>query len=236
MWNNHVFKAGIYVQRSRKDQTSFADANGSFDFSDNASNPYDSQFGFANAALGVYNSYDQASAYLTGRYRYTNAEFYVQDTWKLTSRLTLDYGIRFSYIQPQFDAGLQASTFLPNKYDPSQAVVLFRPGFDASGNKVAVNPLDGSTLPQTDIGKIVPGYGDPTNGIRQADQGTSKYLMENRGLHTGPRFGFAYDVTGKQNIVVRGGGGIFFDRYQGNETFNMLTNPPESFQPGLVTD
>ena len=234
VWNNHVFKTGIYVQRSRKDQTSFADANGNFNFGDNASNPYDSQFGFANAALGVYNSYDQASAYLTGRYRYTNAEFYVQDTWKLTSRLTLDYGIRFSYIQPQFDAGLQASTFLPNKFDPSQAVVLFRPGFDVSGNKVAVNPLDGSTLPQTDIGKIVPGYGNPTNGIRQADQGTSKYLMENRGLHTGPRFGFAYDVTGKQNIVVRGGGGIFFDRYQGNETFNMLTNPPESFQPGLV--
>jgi hypothetical protein len=41
VWNQHTFKTGIYIQRSRKDQTSFANANGSYDFSDDSSNPLD---------------------------------------------------------------------------------------------------------------------------------------------------------------------------------------------------
>jgi len=232
--DNHVLKAGVYIQRSRKDQTSFANANGTYDFGDNSSNPYDSGFGFANAALGVYNSFNQASAYLTGKYRYTNAEFYVQDTWKLNRNLTLDYGMRFQYIQPQFDALQQTSTFLFDKYDPKQAVKLFQPGFDATGTKVAINPLDGATSDVTNIGKIVPNSGNITDGVFQAGKGVNKYLMQNRGLHYAPRFGLAWDVTGKSNLVFRAGGGIFYDRYQGNNVFDEITNPPSAFSPTLV--
>jgi hypothetical protein len=57
----------------------------------------------------------------------------------------------------------------------------------------------------------------------------NKYLTKDQGLQLGPRFGFARDVTGKQNIVVRTGGGIFYDRIQGNRTFDTVTNPPEAF-------
>ncbi len=234
VWNQHVIKAGFYLQRSRKDQTSFANANGSYDFSDNSGNPFDSQYGFANAALGVYSSFNQASKYLTGKYRYWNIEWYAQDTWKVTRRLTLDYGIRFEIIQPQYDAGLLTSSFEPDKYDPSQAVVLFRPGFDTAGKKVAVNPLTGATLPVTAIGKIVPGTGSITDGILQAGHGIEQGLMKNRGPQFSPRFGFAYDISGKQTLVLRGGGGIFYDRFQGNETFDMLTNPPSTISPTLV--
>src|SRR5204863_101937 len=67
VWNQHVLKAGIYVQRSRKDQTSFANSSGDINFGDSSSNPYDTGFGFANMALGVYSSYTQASQYATGR-------------------------------------------------------------------------------------------------------------------------------------------------------------------------
>lgn len=234
VWNAHILKAGVYIQRSRKDQTSFANANGSYDFSDNSSNPYDSGYGFANAALGVYNSFNQASAYLTGKYRYTNAEFYAQDTWKISRRLTLDYGIRFQYIQPQFDADQQTSTFLFDQYDPKQAVKLYQPGFDASGVKVAINPVNGSAGDVTNIGKIVTGSGNITDGVFLAGKGVNKYLMQNRGLHYAPRFGFAWDVTGKSNLVFRAGGGIFYDRYQGNNVFDEITNPPSAFSPTLV--
>jgi hypothetical protein len=34
-----------------------------------------------------------------------------------------------------------------------------------------------------------------------------------------PRFGFAYDLTGKLNSVVRGGGGLFYDPPDGNTVF-----------------
>lgn len=234
IWNQHLFKAGVYVQRSRKDQTSFANANGFFNFGDSSTNPLDTGFGFANAAVGVFTSFNQASQYATGRYRYTNLEFYLQDTWKLTRRFTLDYGMRFYWIQPQFDAALQTSTFLAERYDPTRAPRLYRPGFDASRRRIAVDPVTGETRPESDIGKIVPNSGDQFNGIVQAGKGVSKYLMENRGIHLGPRLGFAYDVTGHQNLVVRAGAGIFYDRFQGNETFAMITNPPTTVAPTLV--
>ena len=41
-----------------------------------------------------------------------------------------------------------------------------------------------------------------------------------------PRFGAAYDLTGKQTFVMRGGVGLFFDRPSGNSIFAQVTNPP----------
>jgi hypothetical protein len=53
IWGKHIIKAGIYTQRSRKDQTSFGNFNGSYNFGDNPNNPFDSGFGFSNALLGA---------------------------------------------------------------------------------------------------------------------------------------------------------------------------------------
>lgn len=235
VWNQHTLKAGVYVQRSRKDQTSFAAANGSYDFSDDASNPLDTGFGFSNAALGVYRSFTQASKYATGMYRYTNTEFYVQDTWKVTRRLTLDYGLRMYLVQPQYDAALQTSNFFAERWKASDAPRLYKPMLNPNGKgNIAVDPLTGATAPSTSIGKIVPNSGNLTNGIALAGKDVSKYLMEFRPPQWGPRVGFAWDVTGAQTIVVRGGGGIFYDRFQGNNVFDELTNPPTTFAPTLV--
>ena len=230
---NHIIKTGLFVQRSRKNQTSYNSNNGVYNFDDNASNPFDTGFAFANAAVGVYNSFSQSSSYLTGEYRYTNFEVYLQDTWKVTRRLTLDYGLRGSYYQPQYDASLQTATFLPNTFSFANAVRLFRPGLNSSGQRIAVDPVTGLTEPGVDIGVIVPGTGSFTNGVAQPGKGINKYLMDSRGLQWGPRLGIAWDVTGKQNIVLRTGGGIFYDRIPGNRVFDMIRNPPLSVTPTL---
>ena len=41
-----------------------------------------------------------------------------------------------------------------------------------------------------------------------------------------PRFGTAYDLTGHQNIILRGGAGLFFDRPAGNSIYAQVQNPP----------
>ena len=234
VWRNHIIKAGFYMQRSRKDQTSFGAFNGSYNFGDSGgptgANPLDTGYGFANALLGVYNSFNQAQHHINGLYRYWNIEQYVQDTWKVTPRLTLDYGLRAAWYQPQYDASLQASTFELSLFNPAQASKLYLPAVNPANNtRSAYDPISNTYRTANYIGLLIPGSGNVNNGICQAGTCINKYLTQDRGLQWGPRFGIAWDVTGKQDFVIRTGGGIYYDRIQGNRTFDTVTNPPEAF-------
>ncbi len=238
IWGPHNAKFGVFWQNSFKPQSSFANNNGQYNFVDNASNPFDTGFGFANAAIGVYNQFTQASVYAVGEYRYNNVEWYAQDNWKLTSRLTLDYGMRFYWIQPQFDESSQTANFLPDQYSAANAPRLYQPAI-VNGVRVGIDPVTGQQVAGTYIGRIVPGTGKltasgvPINGVFQAGQGIEQGLYRNRGVHFAPRFGFAYDVRGDQRLVVRGGAGAFYDRPQGNTVFDLVQNPPTTLQTTL---
>jgi hypothetical protein len=229
----HNLKFGLFWQNSFKPQSSFANNNGVYNFVNDASNPFDTGFGFANAAAGVYNTFTQASDYIIGKYRYNNIEWYAQDNWKLTNRLTLDYGMRFYWIQPQYDEALQTANFLPDQYNAADAPRLYRPGRDATGARVGVDPATGRTVAATYIGRIVPNTGKLTNGVFQAGQGIERGVYRNRGVHFAPRFGFAYDLRGNQSLVIRGGAGVFYDRPQGNTVFGLVQNPPTVIQQTL---
>lgn len=96
----------------------------------------------ASALLGDFQGFDQSTARPTGYFRYNQLEFYVQDTWKASPRLTLDYGMRFAWIPPQYDAKNQVALFNPAAYDPTQAVTIdYTTGniINADGG----NPLNG---------------------------------------------------------------------------------------------
>jgi Carboxypeptidase regulatory-like domain/TonB-dependent Receptor Plug Domain len=235
VWGTHILKAGVYLQRSRKDQTSFGNENGMYNFGDNPANPYDTGFGYSNALLGVYNSFEQVSAFINGKYRYWNIEQFVQDTWKIRPGLTLDYGIRAAYYQPQYDSSLQASTFLPGLYDASKAPRLYQPVVTpgTANGRSAFDAVTNTLLPSFDVGLEVPGTGTPFQGICQAGTCVDKYLFPTRGLQWGPRFGLAWDITGKGNLVFRAGSGIYYDRIQGNRVFDSVRNPPAAIDPTL---
>ena len=82
------------------------------------------------------------------------------------------------------------------------------------------DPVTNAYLPSFDIGLEVPGTGEPFTGVCQAGTCVDKFLFNDRGPQWGPRFGLAWDVTGKGNLVVRTGGGIYYDRIQGNRIFD----------------
>jgi hypothetical protein len=136
---------------------------------------------------------------------------------------------------PQYDKLGQASNFFLDRWSGDAAPALYVPGcangvYPCSGtNRQAMNPLTGQFLgPNTSlaIGTLVPNSGDTTNGLVQAGKGIPLTTYLQPALGVAPRFGMAYDLTGRQSIVLRGGGGLYFDRPSGNAVFAQVLNPP----------
>jgi hypothetical protein len=233
----HTFKAGLYWNHAYKaQQLGTAGATpyqGALSFANDTQNPLDSGFGYANAALGILSSYAQQSIVVEGAYIYNNVDWYAQDNWKVSNKLTLDYGVRFLYMQPTYDTRIQASTFFLDRWQGSEAPLLYLPGCvgaaPCSGaNRQAVDPRTGQLLGAASavaIGQIVPDSGNLLNGIVRAGDGISRYNYTWPGLLVAPRFGVAYDVTGAQRMVLRGGIGLFHDRPAGDTMYSQVGNP-----------
>jgi Carboxypeptidase regulatory-like domain/TonB-dependent Receptor Plug Domain len=229
--NQHTFKVGVFFQRARKDQIAWGNSNGQVNFRNCATSvdagacPNSSGSPYASALLGYFDSVGQSSSRPIGYFRYTNLEFYAQDTWKLTPRLTLDFGMRFAWYQPQYDAQNQLAIFDPASYDPARAVRLYRPA-PGGGAFDPANPgtiWDGSL-----VGSIVPNSGDPLNGIHFASDGYFRGGWDDRGIMPEPRFGFAYALTDDSKTILRGGYGMMHDRIQGNLIFNPVFSNPRN--------
>jgi hypothetical protein len=228
----HTLKGGFYNTHSYKAQQRQG-WQGSITFSNDTNNPLDTGFGFANAAVGVFSAFNQFSKYVEGSYVYNNTEGFAQDNWKVTDKWTLDYGVRLVHQQPQYDELGQASNFLPEKWAVGNAPFLYTAGCAAQpctgNNRQARDPRTGQLLgPATSvaIGTLVPSSGDSTNGLFLSGQGIAKTTYTWPTLKLAPRFGTAYDVTGHQNLVLRGGFGLFYDRPSGNSIYAQVQNPP----------
>jgi hypothetical protein len=241
----HTIKAGFYNNHSFKAQNTGAGGianltfQGYVNFGNDSNNALDTGFGFANAATGVFTQYLQASQFIEGQMIYDNTEFFIQDNWKATDRLTMDYGIRFTRQQPQHDKFQQMSNFFPEQWSASQAPVLYVAGCSngartCSGNtRNAMDPRTGQILTapgaantQAAIGTPIPNSGNLLNGIQRAGDGIVEtgYIWPK--LVIGPRFGMAYDLTGNQSTILRAGGGLYYDRPDGNTVFSIPGNPP----------
>jgi hypothetical protein len=228
----HTLKAGFYNTHSYKAQQRQG-WQGTITFSNDTSNPLDTGFGFANAAVGVFSSYNQFSKYVEGNFVYNNTEGFVQDNWKVTDKWTLDYGVRFVHQQPQYDELGAAANFLPEKWSLGSAPVLYLAGCAAQPctgtNRQALDPrtnqLQGPTSTVA-IGTLVPNSGNATNGLFLSGNGIAKTTYTWPAFNAAPRFGTAYDLTGHQTLVLRGGAGLFFDRPAGNSIFAQVQNPP----------
>ncbi|MEO7649719.1 MAG: TonB-dependent receptor, partial [Bryobacteraceae bacterium] len=107
----HNFKAGADIRRHRADALIGTRQNNSYTFSGQFTGD-----GFADFLLGNPASSSIALApNQTGRFRRSMLAFYALDDWKVSSKLTINYGIRYEYYQvprelsgltPRFDPTL----------------------------------------------------------------------------------------------------------------------------------
>lgn len=211
--HNHTMKAGVFYQRSRKDQIAWGNINGQFSFGTGTFDTYNLGDPFAAALLGYFQGFDQSTARPIGKFRYNQLEFYVQDTWKITPRLTLDYGMRFAWIPPQIDASNQVALFNPSAYQ--------------AANAVTIDPSSGNIINADG--------GNPLNGMQYVKSGQiPDGGWNSRGIMPEPRLGFAYDLLGNHRTILRGGIGMMHDRTQGNLIFNTVFNNPAVVQTPSV--
>jgi hypothetical protein len=128
--------------------------------------------------------------------------FYAQDSWKISPRLTLNYGVRWEDFVPWHNLNGQEQEFQPANYIANTHSSLF------------------STLPAGLMLSGNSGTGDP---------GIPQWGINPKYLQFVPRGGFAYDVFGTGKTVVRGGGGIFYqDRLPGFFNLNQASNVPNT--------
>jgi Carboxypeptidase regulatory-like domain/TonB-dependent Receptor Plug Domain len=219
---NHVIKFGLFADLNENGQEGTWTENPNLNFGASNENTNNSNSGIANTLLGNYTTVSQSNIFAYGHFHFFQYEGYVQDTWKATPRLTLDLGLRYEFVGPTYTTGqYHQYYFVPNAYNAADAVSI-----NIAPNVPGQAPTQGS---------IISGSGNPYNGmVREGTDGLPKGGLDFRWNNFGPRIGFAYDVFGDGKTALRGGAGIFFERYQQNVfNFGGISNPPTVYTPTI---
>ncbi len=187
---NHQLQFGFNWMHSLQNVYGPLNADGNFTF-----NGQTSGLALADFLLG------DASAFTQGGIQYANERYtyiggYAQDTWKLTSRITLNLGVRW---EPYF------GNTMTNGH-----VGHFYPDLFAAGTRSTVYPNG------------PPGY--LFAGDSQFDtNGRPAHIKLN---DFAPRFGIAWDPTGSGKTSIRASWGIFYDLPQTLFAYGFSQEPP----------
>lgn len=120
VWGTHTVKAGYFWEWIRNAQPANNNTNGYLQFSTSNSNSYGNAY--ADMITGNLNSYSETSFNRLNDIAYSTNEGFVQDSWKVTKRLTLELGLRLTHFTPWVDRlGFGYATFDPSLFKPSCA-------------------------------------------------------------------------------------------------------------------
>jgi len=141
-----------------------------------------------------------------GEWRFWNIDAFAQDSWKIRPNFTLEYGVRFGkWTNNEEYLFNLGGYFTPVLYDSTKGSFL-----DPAFQRV--------------------------NGVCYVENGCAPAgILDNRSPFALPRVGFAWNIDGESNNVLRGGYGIFYNRNMGNVEYdNTLRLAPNAYQ--VATD
>ena len=241
---NHHMKFGFYFDEEYQNQPHHAGSGnqgGLFNL-DGASpnNPYNVGYSFAEALLGYFDSSVQVTNFVDDSNTAKALQWYAQDNWRVSSRLSVNFGARLSYDIPQSINGGQGAVLHFERYDASAAPVLFQPVL-VNGERMMQNPLNGETFPAAYLDYYVPGTGTIAPGTVSVGSPDWSGIFQSQHVVVEPRFGFAYDLFGDGKTAIRGGVGRFVAmRTFSGSIYGYIINPPSIFYPtsyyGTITD
>ena len=198
----HTIKTGFNVSYEIKFEPTNTNVFGAFSFDGRFTRQPGAASGgdaFADLLLGNSSNYNETNTVAFNDNRRNSFETFIDDSWKATRKLTLNFGLRYSIFPPAHEPDARFRVFLPSKYDPAQAVTL------------------------NAAGQVQRGAGNRFNGLVDP----TAYWKSSR-KNFAPRFSFAYDLFGNGRTALRGGYGLFYSREILGAFILMSGNPPFS--------
>jgi hypothetical protein len=196
---DHTFTLGGIYMHFDKQQDLFGQTQGAFQFNGSFTGNE-----FADLLYGRAFQYSELQTQYKPNYLSRSGAIYLNDNWKATSKLTVTLGLRWDAFPHAYEEKNRVSSFYVDRYDPAQA-----PSIDNNG-------------------RIRPGTGNLLNGLGLAgENGIPRGLVQNHWNLVEPRVGIAWRPFG-DDTVIRTGYGIYYERVQGNDIYNVAPNPPFS--------
>jgi len=197
-----------------------ADNYGTFQFYTKSSTGLFTGVDFGDFLIGTPDQtfYDVVSQDNNGKSAYYN--FYGQDQWKVSQRLTFSYGLRYELHPGYYDAGGDIGNFNPavslsgESVYPNGKSSLLAQSFLASANACdpdGVNNTNSATINGAPCMPVV------DNSAAGLPRGLRQYPH----LRFMPRFGFAYLPFDNEKTVVRGGFGLYNITLTGSSFYSL---------------
>jgi hypothetical protein len=164
-----------------------------------ATNDYDSLFSTGLGVIGDISTnynYDASGAALAAgsgsprAYRFFQTELYFGDTWKVSPKLTVSYGVRYQLYSVPYEAHGYQSVTTPLDFNTY------------INDRIAISNTGNTSTTGLPLTSVVLGG--------KANKGPNLYNPSYKDFS--PRFGFAYTPFASQKSVINGGAGIIYDR------------------------